>query len=254
MTRRPAVDPAKKADGTVRLLRSLADPEVARSGQRFFKEPVPLLGIPGPTINRVARELVRETRGCWTAREAVRFCDVLVREPHLEARAVGFLAVAPHAGDAGPFLLARIRSWLARSCGSWAAVDTLAPRVLGPFVDRHPDRIPEVVEWTGAKNMWVRRGAAVAFVNHARKGRHLGAAYEIAERLLDDEEDLMHKAVGWLLREAGKADGPRLERFLRRHGPRIPRTTLRYAIERFPESKRKKLLLSTREGKKPRTR
>jgi 3-methyladenine DNA glycosylase AlkD len=254
MTGRPAVDPAKKAEETIRLLRSLAQPAVARSGQRFFKEPVDLLGIPGPAINRVARDLTRETRGRWTARDAVRFCELLAREPHLEARAVGFLALAPHAGDAGPSLLARIRSWLARSCGSWAAVDTLAPRVLGPFLDRHPERIPDVVEWTGATNMWVRRGAAVAFVNHARKGKHLGAVYEIAENLLDDEEDLMHKAVGWLLREAGKADEPRLERFLLRHGPRIPRTTLRYAIERFPESKRKKFLLSTRERKKPRAR
>lgn len=80
----------------------------------------------------------------------------------------------------------------------------------------------------------------------AREGRRLATVYRVALALLGDDEDLMHKAVGWLLREAGKTDMARLERFLRKHGPRIPRTTLRYAIERFPEPERRALLESTR--------
>ena len=66
--------------------------------------------------------------------------------------------------------------------------------------------------------------------------------------LHDDDEDLIQKAVGWMLREAGKADQPRLERYLRANGPSIPRTTLRYAIERFPDGKRRALLAATRAG------
>jgi 3-methyladenine DNA glycosylase AlkD len=92
----------------------------------------------------------------------------------------------------------------------------------------------------------LRRGAAVAFVPLARRGRELDAAYEVASRLFDDGEDLIHKATGWLLREAGTTDPRRLERFLRAEGPRIPRTALRYAIERFPPPKRKRLLAATR--------
>ena len=65
-------------------------------------------------------------------------------------------------------------------------------------------------------------------------------------RFSDDEEDLIQKAVGWMLREAGKADPARLERYLRQHGPAIPRTTVRYAIERFPPAKRLALLRATR--------
>jgi 3-methyladenine DNA glycosylase AlkD len=74
----------------------------------------------------------------------------------------------------------------------------------------------------------------------------LDRAYMIVEDLLDDVHDLMHKACGWLLRETGKADARRLEQFLLIHGPRIPRTTVRYAIERFPQRKRKSLLVKTR--------
>ncbi len=82
-----------------------------------------------------------------------------------------------------------------------------------------------------------------------RQKRYLSTAYRIASRLVDDNEDLMHKAVGWLLREAGKADMKRLENFLLKNGPKIPRTSVRYAIERFPKAKRKQLLEATRAKK-----
>ena len=71
-------------------------------------------------------------------------------------------------------------------------------------------------------------------------------AYDIATRLLDDKEDLIHKAVGWLLREAGKRDRDRLEAYLLAQGKRLPRTTLRYAIEKFPKDDRKRLMAATR--------
>ena len=80
----------------------------------------------------------------------------------------------------------------------------------------------------------------------ARHGAHIDAAYRVATALHDDEEDLIHKATGWLLREAGQTDRRRLETYLLRHGPRLPRTALRYAIERFPAERRRAILLRTR--------
>ena len=170
----------------------------------------------------------------------------MLRDPRLEARGIGFQMVARYVHEAPPDLLATVKRWLERSCGNWALVDSLAPSVLGPLVDRHRELIAEVVGWTASPNLWVRRGAAVAFVPLARRGKHLTIAYRIASRLFGDGEDLMHKAVGWLLREAGKTDMERLERFLLKNGPRIPRTTVRYAIERFPKSQRKRILEATR--------
>ena len=95
--------------------------------------------------------------------------------------------------------------------------------------------------------MWVRRASAVALIPAVSRGIGLDTAYEVARRLHGDREDLLHKAVGWMLREAGKVDAVRLERFLRANGPRIPRTTVRYAIERFPPAKRRELLAVTKE-------
>jgi hypothetical protein len=83
-------------------------------------------------------------------------------------------------------------------------------------------------------------------VPFARRGQSLDLAYELAGDCFSDREDLMHKATGWLLREAGKTDMRRLRGFLLEHGPRVPRTALRYAIERFPENERAHLLAATR--------
>jgi 3-methyladenine DNA glycosylase AlkD len=92
----------------------------------------------------------------------------------------------------------------------------------------------------------LRRAALVTLVPLARRGRFLELTYELAREHFSDREDLIHKATGWLLREAGKTDMPRLKRFVLRHGPAIPRTALRYAIERFPSKERAGLLEATR--------
>jgi 3-methyladenine DNA glycosylase AlkD len=79
-----------------------------------------------------------------------------------------------------------------------------------------------------------------------RRGDALDVAYDVARQLHPDPHDLIQKAVGWMLREAGKSDAARLKKYLRANGPSIPRTTVRYAIERFAPSERRTLLAATR--------
>lgn len=254
VSQRRKPSPLAVAEETLRLLRRNADPAIAASYQRYFKEPVEYYGIGMPARREIQQRIVERVRETWSLQDAVRFCRMMLKDPHLEPRGLGFQIVARFAGESTPGMLPEIKRWLERSCGNWGLVDNLAPSVLAPLIEKHPELIPEVVSWTRSSNQWVRRGATVAFVPLVRKKkgqkRYLSAAYRVASRLLDDEEDLMHKAVGWLLREAGKADMERLERFLLDKGPRIPRTTVRYAIERFPEADRRRLLESTR-GKAP---
>ena len=120
--------------------------------------------------------------------------------------------------------------------------------LIGPLIVAHPELAPRLRVWSRDRNMWVRRASIVGLIPLARKGESLDLLYEIAKRLHADREDLIQKAVGWALREAGKSDPARLERYLRANGASIPRTTLRYAIERFPEAKRRDLLVATRKS------
>lgn len=215
----------------------------------YFKrdETVAFFGVGLPVVRRLARDVWRVQRDRWTVATAVRFCDLQIRQPEFEAKCVGVLVLARWHRAFPRSLLRTVRGWLGAGHGaSWAAVDLVAPSLVTPLLERYPDLVPTVAGWTAARSLWVRRAAPVALVPLARRGQELDTAYAVAEALFDADEDLLHKAVGWMLREAGKTDQRRLERFLLRHGPHIPRTTVRYAIERFPEETRHRLLVRTR--------
>lgn len=229
-------------------LRRAGDPDVAAGSRRFFKQSdrVTFFGVKTPELRRLEREAYREVKGRWTLDDAVAFADAMMQARQLEAKTFGLLTLSRFQKAFRPTMLGVTERWLRRGfCASWATVDALCSLVITPLVRGHPALIPRVARWTRSRNLWVRRAAAVTFVPTARRGELLDVAYRVAESLLDDREDLLHKATGWLLREAGRTDRKRLAAFLRRHGTRMSRTAVRYAIEHFPESQRQRLLRST---------
>jgi 3-methyladenine DNA glycosylase AlkD len=130
---------------------------------------------------------------------------------------------------------------------NWDLVDLSAPAVVGGFLWER-SRAP-LTRLARSTSLWERRIAIVSTHYFIRNG-DLADTFRIADLLLDDPHDLIHKATGWMLREAGKRDGSALRQFLATRHDRMPRTMLRYAIERFPESERKKYLVSR--GQTPR--
>jgi 3-methyladenine DNA glycosylase AlkD len=122
---------------------------------------------------------------------------------------------------------------------NWDLVDASAPYILGAFLLTRPRDILDRL--AASDNLWERRIAIVSTFAFLRKG-DTKDTFRIAERLLGDSHDLIRKASGWALREAGKTNQAALVRFLRKHYTRLPRTTLRYAIERFPPAQRERML------------
>jgi len=123
---------------------------------------------------------------------------------------------------------------------NWDLVDLSAPQLVGNHVYVYGG-VQKLYSFARSKNLWYRRIAIVATYSFIRRER-FEPTLLIAKILLQDKEDLLHKAVGWMLREVGKRDEKVLKDFLTEHNSRMPRTMLRYAIERFPESERKKWL------------
>lgn len=241
------VTPEELAKKAMVLLKSKANPEKAVQAQRYFKEQVSSLGLTSDEDRQIAAELYQTVRETWTVREAIELCEVLLPNKYLEAKGLATLVFLRYHKDFDRSLFSVIKKWLAQDyCDNWASVDVLCPDSLGVLLERFPDLVPKIVSWTDHPNRWVKRASAVSFIKLARRGRHLDPVYKISRKLFSVEDDLIEKANGWLLREAGKTDMARLEKFLLKNGRDIPRTTLRYAIERYPEAKRIRILKVTK--------
>ncbi|MCG3176654.1 MAG: hypothetical protein MOGMAGMI_01612 [Candidatus Omnitrophica bacterium] len=122
---------------------------------------------------------------------------------------------------------------------NWDLVDASAHKIVGAHLESRPRGV--LSRLAASSRMWDRRVAVVATWHFIRSG-DLKDIFALADRLRGDTHDLMHKAIGWMLREAGKRDERALVEFLRTRHERLPRTTLRYAIERFPEARRRAYL------------
>ncbi|MGC4086050.1 MAG: DNA alkylation repair protein [Vicinamibacterales bacterium] len=239
-------DAARRA---VAELEAHARPAGTFDASRYFRadEAMEFLNTGTTFVRALARAIADEHRDDWSIREAVAFANRLIADTRLEVKGVGLELLARYRRQLTPALLPTFKRWLsANHCANWATTDTLCGSIIGPLVLAFPELVSAIASWTRHRNLWVRRAAAVSLIKSAARGHALDAAYDVATALRSDEHDLIHKAVGWLLREAGKTDAARLDRYLRDFGPEIPRTTVRYAIERFPIGRRQELLIATR--------
>ena len=224
-------------------LRRMANPRDAAVLQRFFKTGPGeygagdrFLGIRVPAIRKLAAELDEL---------ALRDVASLLRSPFHEERLLALLLFVRlfRRGDAKQ--RERIYNLYlknTRFINNWDLVDLTAPHIVGAYlVDKSKKPLQHLAR---SALLWERRIAIVATFQFIRLD-DFGPTLKVAGLLLSDTEDLIHKAVGWMLREVGKRDIEAEEAFLVRHYRGMPRTMLRYAIERFPERKRRQYLKGT---------
>jgi 3-methyladenine DNA glycosylase AlkD len=223
-------------DEISKRLKQLADKEQAKVLQRFFKtgpgeygEGDIFLGIKVPVIRKLAKE-----------HRDISFKDV---RQHLksaihEERLLALLLLVHNYSKGGEPVRKIIYDHYLKNTGyvnNWDLVDLSAEHIVGAYlVDK--SRRP-LYSLARSKSLWERRIAMISTF-HFIKQNDFADTLKLSEKLLNDEEDLIHKAVGWMLREVGKRDLQTEEDFLKNHYQKMPRTMLRYAIEKFPESKR----------------
>jgi len=240
---------ARVAREAKRALAGMARPVADFDASRYFRGPGNLgfYNVGTAAMRGLARALHATHKDEWSVDDAMAFAGLLIEDRHLEVKSLGIEVVARYRRDFSPRLLPVWKRWLAGNhSANWATTDAMCGVLIGPLLLAHPRLGARMRAWSRDRNMWVRRASIVGLIALARRGGSLDLVYDIARRLHGDREDLIQKAVGWALREAGKTDMARLERYLRANGASIPRTTLRYAIERFPETKRRVLLAATR--------
>jgi 3-methyladenine DNA glycosylase AlkD len=241
--------PAAEAREAKRALAALARPAGPFDAARYFRDTNGLgfYNVGTDRVRTMARAIADRHKTDWTVRDALAFANALITDKHLEAKGLGVEVLARFRRQFTPALLPTWKRWLSTNySANWATTDTICGLLIGPLVASHPELASNLARWASDRNLWVRRASIVGLIPIVRRGSGLDILYRTARALHLDREDLIQKAVGWALREAGKADMDRLERYLREHGPRIPRTSVRYAIERFPARQRRELLVATR--------
>ncbi len=241
--------PGELYDRAMESLKSSADPERASGGKRYFKpdEEIYMLGLKAARIREKSRGFYALIKPHWDQDQAVELCELMLPNKYLEAKAFCLLILERFVTSLKKKHFFRIKEWIQKNyCANWSTIDLLCCDILSPLIAAYPDLVDEVTSWTESKNRWLRRASIVSFIKPARQGRYIDVVQKTAQKLFPDDDDLIQKANGWILRESGKKDRGRLERFLLKHGENIPRTTLRYAIERFPEKRRKEILEITK--------
>jgi 3-methyladenine DNA glycosylase AlkD len=225
-----------------RQMMALANRSRADGARRFFKTARGeygagdrFLGITVPVLRQLARE-----------HEALppRELSSLLRSSWHEERLLALLILVRQYARAGPARQEAIHRLYLNSTthvNNWDLVDCSAEHIVGAHLPAR--RRSMLTQLAKSESLWERRIAIIATFHYVKRGR-FDDTLKIARLLLDDPHDLIHKAVGWMLREVGKRDRAVEEKFLRRHAGHMPRTMLRYAIERFPRRLRLRYLRS----------
>lgn len=210
--------------------------EKTKSGSpRYFKEGEEALvhGVGMGKVSKIIKEYFKEIKDKSKA-EIFSICDDLWQTGYLEESVIACGFAYELRTQYEPDDLKTFHRWLKDSVSNWADCDTLCNHTIGTFIEMYPQCIVELKKWAKSANRWERRGAAVTLIIPARKGLFLKDIFEIADILLLDKDDLVQKGYGWMLKAASESHQKEVFDYVVTRKTEMPRTALRYAIEKMP--------------------
>ena len=214
--------------------------DLRQSLQDAKKDPQNLKGrsLNTPAVRKVAKESFAWVRK-MTKAELFELCERLLDSGTWEQRTIAFEWAFRARRQFTAQDFTRFESWLTQYVDGWGSCDDFCTHAFGDLIYKFPEHIPNVKAWTQSGNRWVRRGAAVVMIYGIRREQRYGDCFEIADLLLMDGDDLVQKGYGWMLKEISKHDPKAVFEFVMQRKERMPRTALRYAIEKIqPELRR----------------
>jgi 3-methyladenine DNA glycosylase AlkD len=239
--REPKITPGAKATEIRRFLKDGGSTEHAAGVQWFFKEEIKSHGWYTAALRKAAVQRRRNIARDRGMDFVVQVADKLFSGRILEEKTFAVLLLerqTKHFGDSEFRLFA---SWLDRvSC--WSDHDALAHDLLAPMVGADPARCREVFRWAKSPNRWRRRAACVALIRGEREQKFFAQVVQLSNQLLKDEDDMVQKGLGWLLRETAKADPKRAVPYLMKIRKEAPRLVLRTACETLNPATRRRVL------------
>ncbi len=224
-----------------RELSSNADEKTRVSGQRFFKEEVKMYGLKTAHARKINQAWFSQVKD-KPKEEIFRLCEILWQSGYIEESIAACEWSYFKRKNYKPADFNIFEQWIGKYVSNWATCDTLCNHTVGTFVEMYPEYIENLKKWTGSANRWLRRASAVTLIIPARKGLFLDDIFDIAGKLLPDQDDMVQKGYGWMLKAASQAHLEEVFNFVMANKSSMPRTALRYAIEKMPAELRQQAM------------
>lgn len=214
-------------------LEDSANEKTRLSSERFFKEKVNIYGLKTADALRISKEFFQEIKSS-SKHEILNLCEELWLSGYIEESLIACNWAYNLRNQYQPEDFETFERWVKNYVSNWASCDTLCNHTIGIFIMQYPNFVNQLKDWTTSSNRWVRRASAVSFIIPARKGKFTSDIFTIAEALLMDKDDMVQKGYGWLLKVTSQVYLQLVFDFVMSNKSFMPRTALRYAIEKLP--------------------
>jgi 3-methyladenine DNA glycosylase AlkD len=216
-----------------RELKQNVDEKTRDIAQRYFKEKIAFYGVKSNIVDKIAGRYFQEIKAEGKM-EIFGLCEGLLKSDFNEEAIIAFDWAYRLRSQYQPEDFRTFEDWLKLYVNNWAKCDTLCNHTIGAMVERYPQFVADLKRWATSDNRWFRRAAAVTLIIPAKRGEFLIDIYEICDILLKDPDDLVQKGYGWLLKDTSIRHQEDIFHYVMEHRQVMPRTALRYAIERMP--------------------
>ncbi len=214
-------------------LKENADEKTRIQGEKFFRENVKIYGLKSAQTELIGKEFYK-TLPDKSKPVVFEYCRALWESGYMEESFIAcnwsYNVRKQYEPDDFPVF----EQWVNKYVTNWASCDTLCNHSVGTLVEMYPPLLSGLKKWATSKNRWVKRASAVSLIVPARKGLFLNDIFEIADILHSDTDDMVQKGYGWMLKAASQAHQKEVFDYVMKKKATMPRTSLRYAIEKMP--------------------
>ena len=210
-----------------------SDEKTRLSGERYFKETVNIHGLKSSQVNLIARDFYMKLPD-RSKSYVLAICEELWKQGYLEETGIACIWSYNIRKEYLPDDFRVFERWVNKYVNNWASCDTLCNHTIGTFIEMYTSYLAELKKWALSDNRWVKRASAVSLIVPARRGKFLKDIFEIADLLHSDRNDMVQKGYGWMLKAASQAHQQEVFDYVMKKRATMPRTALRYAIEKMP--------------------
>ncbi|MCK5021754.1 MAG: DNA alkylation repair protein [Candidatus Pacebacteria bacterium] len=216
-------------------LKSEVDIQYKIGVKRYFKKPIKIYGVRTPIVRKIANKYFPKN---LNKKELFKICEILLKSDYCEESTIAFqwLFKIKNQYSISDFII--FENLLKKYVNNWSKCDDFCTHSFGSLIYQYPELLPKVLKWTKSPNHWLRRVSAVILIHPIQKDdkKILKNVFQTAKILLQDKDDLVQKGYGWMLKVASDHWQKEVFNFVMENKKKMPRTALRYAIEKMPKN------------------